>query len=311
MELAAGRVQDQYVHVDLYAGYGNITSLSGSVIETRGFGPIEGGLNTDLGDLGIDEGTETTLFGGSLTYKWVTLLVDIRNNTVDASGTAESDIRVNVDGLNFNGLDLEYLLIPVGSDYTVDSQSNWIGAGLRITPFTINPTGRLRFTPWIHLGAQYVDTSFDIDSGNTVRLEVPGFENRVFAVQGQASGEAQLIIPEYGIGAEFRLRFHNEGERGMQLVASGTYKILSYDGELSSLGVDNDDFEDLIIDYTALDLGLELLFPLGDYLQLKAGLFLEQVEADVDLVSKQGAGDFRRELDGEYTLTGFRMGVRF
>jgi hypothetical protein len=170
------------MYLDIYGGLGQVSSISGSVRETRNGSQISGGLNTDLGELGIEDGSESILFGGSLTWKWITLLVDVRNNSVDASGTADSEIRLNVDGVNFGGQTFDYLLIPVGSEYTIDAESNWIGAGLRFTPFTVNPEGRVRFTPWIHLGAQYVDTTFEIDSGNTVTLQVPGFGNRVYAV---------------------------------------------------------------------------------------------------------------------------------
>lgn len=309
--IAGGRVQDKPVYVDLYGGIGQVTSLSGSVSEVQNGSLISGGLNVDLKDLGIEDGSETTMFGGSITWKWVTLLVDVRNNTVEASGTADSELRLNVDNLEFNGVNLEYLLLPVGTDFNIDAESNWIGAGLRITPFTLNPEGRVRFTPWLHLGAQFVDTSYTIDSGNTLRLDIPGFGERVFAVGGTATGEAQLLIPEYGIGAEVRFRFFDPGERGMELVAAGTYKILQFDGSLDSIGFDDADFENLTIDYTALELGLDLYAPLGQGITVRAGVFLEQVDGAVDLDSKPSVGDFQRELDGDYTLTGFRAGIRF
>lgn len=309
--VAGGRVQDSGVTLDLYAGLGQISSLSGSVIETRDGSLISGGLNTDLGDLGIDDGSDTTVLGGKISWRWITLVMDLRYNTVDASGTAENDIRINVDGVSFGQQQLEYLLIPVGTDFTVDSESNWLGLGLRVTPLTVNPEGRVRFTPWIHLGFQYVDTSFDIDSGSTVRLDVPGFGNRVFAVQGQAKGDAQLIIPEYGIGGEVRVRFAEPGERGIEVVASGTYKILNFEGALSDIGFEDDDFEDLSLDYTALELGLDVMVPLGDLVAVTAGVFSEQVDGNVDLDSKPSVGQFRREVDGEYTLSGFRIGLQF
>lgn len=306
-----GRTQTPSARVDLYGGFGQMTSLSGSVKETRNGSLISGGLNTDLGELGIGDSSESVLFGGKITGKWFTLLVDVRQNKVEASGTADSEIRLNVDGFSVGGSDVDYLLIPVGSEYTLDAESNWIGVGLRFTPFTIHPGSRLRFTPWIHVGAQLVDTSFSIDSGNTVRLEVPGFGERVFAVRGQAEGEGELVIPEIGLGGEIRFLFQDDGTPGVELIASGTFKILEYDGTLDDLGISDDEFDGLNIDYTSLDAGVELLFPLGERLSFKAGVFLELVDARVELDSKPEAGDFQREIDGEYTLWGLRAGITF
>jgi hypothetical protein len=309
--VTGGRVQGDGVDIEFYVGFGEMTSLSGSVLETRGGSLISGGLNTDLGELGINDGSESTMLGGKIAWRWITLLLDFRNNTVDASGTADSDIRINVDGVSFNGQQFEYLLIPVGSDYTLDAQSDWLGFGFRVTPLTVNPEGALRFTPWLHLGFQYVDTSFTIDSGNTVRLDVPGFANRVFAVQGQANGEGQLVIPEYGFGGELRYRVPEGLGEGIEIVASGTYRILSLEGSLSDIGFDDEDFDELSIDYTALDLGLDVLVPVTDVVKVMAGIFTEQVESNVDLDSKPSLGQVRRSVDGDFTLTGFRIGVQF
>ena len=310
-KIAGGRVQDDGFDLDLYVGLGQISSLSGSVLETANGSLISGALNTDLGELGINDGSETTLIGGKLSGKWFTLLMDVRYNKIDASGTADSDIRINVDGVSFGAQDLQYLLIPVGTDFTVDSQSNWLGLGLRFTPLTFNPQGQFRFTPWLHVGFQYVDTSFNIDSGSSVGVDVPGFGNRRFAIRGQASGDSELIIFEYGVGGELRYRFHESGQKGIEIVASGTYKILNFEGSLSDIGFDDNDFDDLLIDYQALNLSLEVHFPIEDYFTLTAGIFTEQVDANIDLDSKPSVGTFRREVDGEYTLNGFRVGVQF
>lgn len=310
--LQGGWVRDDRRNFEIYAGAGEVTSLSGSVVELQGGGLISGGLNADLSSLGVDEGSGSTFFGGAFMGKWLTLRVDVRNNSIESSGTATADFRINVDGVPVpGGGSLEYLVIPVGSDFTLDADSNWIGTGLRFTPFTLNASGRVRFTPWLHLGVQYVDTSFTIDSGDSVTIEAPGFGGRTFAVNGEATGDAQLLIPEYGFGGEVRFRFHEEGERGIQLVASGTFKVLQFDGTLSSIGFEADEFDDLSIDYTALDMGLELLYPIGDSMFIKGGLFYEQVDGNVELDSKPSAGNFTRELDGDYTLTGFRVGVQF
>jgi len=308
--LGGGRVKNNY-SFEAYGGYGQLSSLSGKIVETRNSSLISGGLNTDFDQLGIDEGSESMLIGGSITGKWFTLLVDYRQNTIEASGTADSEIRLNVDEVIFNGQRFEYLLIPVDSEYTLDSDTNLLGIGLRFTPFTINPEGRVRFIPWLHLGVQYVDTTFNLDSGNTVNVQVDGFQNRVFAVNGRASGEAQLLIPEYGGGGEIRFLFHDNESKGPELTLYGTYKILDLAGDLDSIGIEDDEFERLDVSYTALEVGVNFYLPMGDAVDLLVGLYLEQVESSTILESNPSAGDFQREVDLDYTLYGLRAGLRF
>ncbi|MDA3875364.1 MAG: hypothetical protein PF795_15565, partial [Kiritimatiellae bacterium] len=306
-----GRSQSQAMHLEVYGGVGQVDSISGSVRETRDGGEVSGGLYTDLNDLGINDGSESLLIGGKFIWKWLSLLVDYRSNTIDASGTSESELRLNVDSIAFQGLDLEYLLIPVDSTYQVDSTTDLLGLGLRFTPLTLNPRGRIRFTPWLHLGVQYIQTDFSIDSGNTIRLEAAGFQNRVYAVRGRASGTAELVIPEYGLGAELRMLFHEPNAAGPELAAYATWKILDFDGSLDTIGVEADDFENLVFEYSALELGVNLYFPLGTTAELLAGVYLEQVEVNTELTSKPSAGDFQREVDLDYTLLGVRAGIRF
>lgn len=309
--IAAGRSQSQGHFFEIYGGYGELNSLSGQLQETQNGVLISGGLNTDFNQLGLEDGTESLLLGASLTGKWFTLLIDYRQNSINASGTAESEIRLNVDQVFFNGNSYEYLLIPVNSQYTLKSDTNLLGIGLRFTPFTVNPAGNLRFTPWIHLGVQYVDSSFDLDSENAASLEVAGFQSRAYVVNGRASGSGQLIIPEYGLGGEFRFLFHDQENTGPELSAYATYKILDLDGSLDSIGVEDDAFDRLKVSYTALEIGANFYYPLGESVDLLLGLYFEQIESNTVLSSKPSVGDFQREVDLDYTLYGLRAGLRF
>ncbi len=309
--IGGGRSQSQTMHVEVYGGIGKLDSISGRVQETRNGNMISGGLNTELNDLGINDGSESYLIGGKFIWKWLSLLVDYRSNTIDAAGTADTELRLNVDSISFQGQNLEYLLIPVDSTYQVDSTTDLLGVGLRLTPLTLNPQGRIRFTPWIHLGVQYIQTDFTIDSGGTVRLEAAGFQDRTYAVQGRASGSAELVIPEYGLGAEVRILFHEPNATGPELTVYATWKMLDFDGNLNTIGVNADEFDNLVFDYSALELGLNFYFPLGRAADLLVGLYMEQVEVNTGLTSKPNLGDFTREADLDYTLIGLRAGLRF
>ncbi|MDF3130200.1 hypothetical protein P0Y35_13415 [Kiritimatiellaeota bacterium B1221] len=305
---AWGRAQSQDRYLELYGGYGDMNSLEGRVQETQNGSLISGGLDTSLVDLNIDSGSEVVSFGGQITGRWFSLLVDYRQSAVNASGTAQSEIRLSVDDLAFNGQQLDYLLIPVGSDYAVSADTTWLGFGLRLTPFTLNPKGNVRFTPWLHVGAQYIVSDFSIDAGSTGSVEVSGFENRTYAVNGNASGEAQLIVPEYGLGGEVRILFHEAEASGPEMVIYGTYKILDYDGALEDIGVEDDTFDNMTISYTFLEIGSNVYFPVSDSLDLLVGLYYEQVDSNTVL---QSESNYQREVDLNYSMFGLRAGLRF
>lgn len=308
---AWGRTQQQHRYLELYTGFGDMNSLEGRVQETANGSVIRGGLDTSLVDLNIDKGSGVFLLGGKLTGRWFSLLVDYRQSEVTGSGTAESEIRLNVDQLSFLGQNLEYLLIPVGSDYDVSADTTWLGLGLRLNLFTLNPQGQIRFTPWLHLGAQYIVSDFSIDAGSTIRIDVPGFDNRAYAVNGNASGEAQLLVPEYGIGGELRWLLGDEADSPAELSVVGTYKILDYDGALSDIGVDAEEFDTLTVDYTALEFGVYFYYPLNQHVDIFLGLYYEQVDSNTLLASGPASIDYQREVDLNYSLYGMRAGLRF
>lgn len=309
--MTGGRSQSQSRVLEIYAGIGDMGSLEGRVQETANGGVVRGGLDTSLLDLNIDSGSEVFFFGGKITGRWFSVLVDYRQSSISGSGTADSDIRLNVDELNFAGQSLEYLLIPVGSNYDVSADTTWLGFGLRFNAFTLNPTGQVRFTPWLHLGAQYIVSDFSIDAGSTLRIDIPGFDNRAYAVNGNASGEAQLLVPEYGIGGEVRWLLGEEEAGAPELSFFATYKILNYDGALGDIGVEADEFENLTVDYTSIELGANFYYPLSDSTDLMVGLYYEQVDSNTVLASRPSSFNYQREVDLNYSLYGLRAGLRF
>jgi opacity protein-like surface antigen len=309
--IVGGRTQNQSRVLEIYAGIGDMGSLEGRVQETANGGVVSGGLDTSLLDLNIDSGSEVFILGGKITGRWFSVLVDYRQSSISGSGTADSEIRLNVDQVSFAGQSLEYLLIPVGSDYDVSADTTWLGVGLRFNAFTLNPTGQVRFTPWLHLGAQYIASDFSIDAGSTLRIEIPGFDSRAYAVNGNASGEAQLLVPEYGFGGEVRWLLGEEAASPAELSFFATYKILNYDGALSSIGVDAEEFENLTVDYTSIELGANFYYPLSESIDLLVGLYYEQVDSNTVLASKPSSIDYQREVDLNYSLYGLRAGLRF
>jgi hypothetical protein len=306
--IGGGRAVPPGFHVQLYGGVGELDSLDGELRETRDGALLSGGLSADLSDLGLADDTSSMFLGVRLYNPWVTFLVDYRSTSLEASGRADQEIRLDVEPVAFQGLEFDYLLIPVDSEYDIDAETEWLGLGIWITPFTLFPESRVRFTPWVHLGIQIISMDYDIDAGGTVDLANFGLPDRVYAERGRASGSEDAGIPEYGFGGQLRILLN---DRGLELVGEATYKVLDFQGAIDSLGVDGEEFEDIDFEYEALEVNVYLEIPLNKSLDLLAGIYLEQVDVTATLEAEDRFGGYDRELDLGYTLYGFRVGLQF
>lgn len=309
--IRAGRARQDGFTFDLFLGYGGMRDLEGGVEERVETELLPGGLNFDLKELGLDDEATAWFWGARATNRWVTFLFDYRTSSIKTSGTADREYRLGVEGFEFAGRNLEFLVIPVNAEYEIDMTTTWIGAGIRVTPLHFNPEGRVAFTPWLHLGLQYIDITYDVDAGATAGVEVDGRTGRAYARQGQARGREQAGIPEYGIGGELNLRLHPQGEPGSRVVADFTWKYLDFQGAISRLGIDGDDFRDVDFTYEALELNLYMLIPLNERLDLIAGLYAERVDVNYTLQGDRSFDGLDRDVTLKYTLYGARVGLRF
>ncbi len=306
-----GRIDQEGFTFEVYGGWGGMDSVEGSVQETRNGGIVSGGVSVDLKELGLEDDFSTFFFGARAYNRWVTFLLDYRSSSLEASGKADREYRLAVDNVLFGGQRYEYLIIPSQTDYDIEANVSWLGLGVRVTPFSINPDGFITFTPWVHLGVQGISADYDVDAGATVRVETTGSPNRTYARRGSADGDAKAVIPEYGIGGEIRFRFHQPEMKGFQIVAEATYKILDFQGAIDSLGIDKKEFEDIDFQYSALEANLYALIPLSEKVDLLAGLYVEQVDVSAVLEADKGSSDPDRDIDLSYTIYGARVGLRF
>jgi len=307
--IQAGRKMDFGPEFELYGGVGRLDSISGSVEERGPDGAIPGGIRVDFDDLGIQDGNEAFFLGAQFRSRWVSVLLDMRKTNLDGSGLAQQEIRLSVDEVL--GQPVDVLVIPEGEDFRVDADATFVGLGLRVTPLTVNPGGRVRFIPWLHLGMQYIRTEYDIDVGGAVNVQVGEFLDRTVAVEGRASSTDSVAIPEYGLGAALNFRLGNLQGRGVEVVTYATWKILDFNGRLSTFGIDASEFERVNIDYSSLEVGANLYIPVGDTFDVFAGLYMEDVRSEVRLESRPEIADFTREASLDYTLVGLRLGLRF
>lgn len=295
---------------EVHAGFGTVDKLDGGVRETINGERFEDGIFLDLRELGVKDSPEVWQLGAAWNGKWLSVLLDYRYASISGSGTAEQDYRFRVSSIEFLGQRLDYLLLPSGTDFRFETETTWLGGGLRFTPVTLNADGLLSFTPWIHLGIQMIDFTYTVRAGGTAGIEREGTTNRLFSIQGSGTRSETAAIPEYGFGAQ--LRFHpRPEEKGFQVVAEAGYRLLDFQGAISRLGLDGDDFRDVDFTYTALDLQLYAQIPVADRFDVLVGLFLQQVNVDYRMDGGEARDGLRRNIDFDYTLYGLRLGVLF
>lgn len=306
--LTGGRSGADGFETLIHGGVGRLRDVKGSVDEREGESTLPGGLQVDLGDLGVKEDGEAIFVGARIQNAWVAFLLDYRRSNLKGTGTSEQEFRFSVDSIVFAGQDLDYLVIPVDTSYRIDAEAQWLGLGFRVTPLTFNPDGFVRFTPWVHLGLQYIRFEYDIDAGAVAGVEFDGRTERLYARQGRGISRERAAIPEYGLGGEIRMDL---GPGGTELVFEATMKWLDFQGALGRLGVDGDDFKDIDFTYKALEMNLYGQFQLNDRLDLLAGVFMERVEMDYQLDGDRLFDGIQRDVGLEYTIYGLRFGLLF
>lgn len=322
-----GRVFDADRANRLFLTLGQVSSIEGSVDETtRRLFTVTGqdtkqdnAESYSFEELGLD-GSDMT-FGISYEHMWkfVTLRVDGAYVRAEAGGQAPRDLYIGVDGVNYRGQSLDYMVIPRGTTYQAEIESMVLGLRGQVTPFTINSGGALQIVPWLHFGLFSWAGSFDVDAGET--SGVIQYENppRNYAVGGDGSGTTAVFAPEIGFGGELKLRLAGPPEAGLNLLLQGNYAIFEYDGTTDDLAISSRNNKDVTIDYTTYELRALLEIPFTEGMDLMLGLEYKNVSAEGDVQAQDISLEetlarrekFDKAIAFEMDMVNFLFGVRF
>lgn len=305
-----GRSYQEGWSFELSIGVGTVEDVGGEVNESINDQVLSGGVSINLDSLGIEDDSQTLSAEAKIYNRWFTFLGHYRESELSANGTANGDIRIGIDSVSLFGRELDFLLIPDGVAYDMSADTTWAGLGLQFTPVTFNAGGRVSFTPWVHVGIQALDASYKVTSEGNLGISVGGFE-RTAVLGGSYSGNVQAAIPEYGLGGELRIFFQEPHEKGFQLVWDATYRILDFKGALDTLGIDNDDFEDIDFSYASLQSNLLLYWDVSDAVALFAGVGVEQVDMDGVFSESDVAAGLDRNAEVSFTWFTAKFGVKF
>lgn len=230
-------------------------------------------------ELGFDD--SFPVYGLNMEKMWpyVTLQGRLFRGAPELNGTADRDYYIGVEDIAYGGRDYEYMKIPAGTDYSGDIDAWSMSLGLRITPVSFgNDDYIVEFTPWIHLGLFAFYGDYTIDAGpatGVVQYESPP---RDYVVGGRGTGMSGIVMPELGLGGEFRIYV----TEGATLIAQGNAGILKFDGNTGDFGISSRNEKDLEIDYLTLSARLMLELALNPSLNMLFGVEIQSWTADAE-----------------------------
>lgn len=284
-QFQSGRSVEGRETLRLGLSYGSVFGLDGEVRETtRPYYELTGvdgapPENYSWDELGFDD--EFSTYGLFLEKMWrfATLHTRLFHGTPQLSGTADRDYYLGVEHVSYNGRDYEYLKIPRGTEYTGDLDIYTLSLGLRITPFSIgNDDHYVEFTPWLHLGFLAFAGDYVIDAGparGVVQYERPP---RDYVEGGRATGVSGLLVPEFGLGGEFRFYL----TEAASLYLMGNLGLLKFDGSTGDFGISSRNEKNVEIDYLTVSARIMLEQAIHENINLLVGLEWQSWTADAE-----------------------------
>jgi len=322
-QVQAGRYLGDRETFRLYLDVGQAYGLDGEVQETTR--PIEvAGLkptttppeNYSWHELGFDDNFPLYGLGWEKLWKYVTFNGRLVTGRPELSGTANRDYYLGVGDITYRGREYEYMKIPRGTQYEGEIDTYTLNLALRITPFSLgNEEYYTEFTPWIHLGLFNFLGDYEIRAGRA--QGVVEYENppREYVVGGTGSGMSGLVVPEYGLGGEFR--FYLAESAALYLM--GNVALLNLSGSTGDLGISTRNEKNVDVDYQTLTTRLLLEIEMTDSTDFLIGIEYQNTTADASsrakIRSAEEAVVIREKLDKDITfemntlmgLIGFRF----
>jgi hypothetical protein len=307
-QFQGGRVVEdrETFHIGLTAG--TIFGLDGEVRETtRPFYELQGRgappENYSWDELGFDDSFVAYGFFMEKMWRYITLQTRLFHGVPELSGTADRDYYIGVGGVNFNGREYDYLKIPRGTSYSGELDIYALNLNMRITPFSIgNDDYFVEFVPWIHVGLFGFLGDYVIDAGRA--SGVVQYENppRDYVVGGRATGTSGLVVPELGLGGEFRFFLTD----GATLHLGGNIAFLNFDGNTSDFGISSRNEKDLELDYVTVSGRLLLEIALNDRMNLLLGVELQswtaEAESRASAKTEEEIRELREKFDKDISL---------
>jgi hypothetical protein len=234
----------------------------------------------DLNDFNIDEDQATIGLFAEKVWTWWSFQFDlsVANPEIDTVARRNYYITVGED-LHFEDVRTDQMKIPEGTPFTVDLIAIVSELRFLFHPFTLQFSESFRFTPWIDLGLYIVGGYYELDAGPSTGVVQYQFPPEDFIVGGEATGFLGALIPDAGVGGEFRFGV----PEGRNLVVQGHYVITQYDGSTRFFTSADHREKDLDLDHSNMRIRAFIEFPRGPGKKWFIGIQHQAVETEAEI----------------------------
>ncbi len=325
--VTAGRPVDPDRSFSLRATAGKVMGIKGGVTETtRRLFQLEGRdpstfepESYTFDELGIEDSDIT--FGLAMEKNWqfFTFRADLAYMRASAGGIPPRDFFIGVSKINYKGKSYEYMKLEDNIPYDASIDAALFDVRLQYTPFTLADEYTVSFTPIVHLGLFGLAGTFEVDQGEPQRIQIYENPPREYVVGGHGEGTVGGVVPEIGIGGEFRFWFGENDYGARELHLQGTYAIFKYNGSSDALGISSRNDKKLDVDYTKIDLRAIYYLPVGEKLDFVFGAEYKMVTTDASSKSKaktlkdaqKNREKFDKDIDFDFNVFNIFAGLRF
>ncbi len=268
---------------------GSVFELDGEVQETTRpvaeiGGPHSGAAPEDYSwrELGFDR--NFLVWGIMLEKMWpyITLSGHFFTGNPTVSGVADRDYYIGVGDVSFGGRTFDYMVIPEGTEYEGEIDLYSFEVRMLITPVSFGSTAGAQFTPWLQIGFMTFLADYDINAGPAAGLTQYENPPRDYVIRGRGTGLTGVVVPEFGLGGEFRYVFTDRWALALQAHAA----FLRFKGSNSQLGVRSRNEKNLDVDYRNFGARATLEWSIHPQVDLIAGLEYQYWTGDAEIRAK-------------------------
>lgn len=268
---------------------GSVFELDGEVQETTRpveeiGGPTSGAAPEDYSwrELGFDRNFAVWGFMLEKMWRYVTLSGHFFTGNPTVSGVADRDYYIGVSDVSFGGRSFDYMVIPEGTEYKGEIDLYSFDLRLLITPVSFGSSTGAQFTPWLQLGFMAFLADYDINAGPAEGLTQYENPPRDYVIRGRGTGVTGVVVPEYGLGAEFRYAFTERWALAIQAHAA----FLRFKGSNSQLGVRSRNEKNLDVDYRNFSARASMEWAMNPKINIIAGVEYQYWTGEAEIRAK-------------------------
>lgn len=273
---------------------GAILSLKGNVDETfRAFYAATGqdykqalaesydfddfGVKCPYWTLGVHYDCEWEYF----TYRWNLTLFKL-----SANATAKRDYFIGVgDEIGYKGNNYDHLMIPNGSDFSLDFLGLMTDFTFGFTPFTFfyGSDEDIRLTPSLDFGLVLFGGQYEIDNGEPRGTTVYQNPPVDFVIGGYSRSFVAAGAPKIGLGTTLIVGKEDD----LQWMTHADLGYFAYSGSTKLFTRSADREKDLDIKFLSSSIDTGLLFPHEDGTAFSLGISIQFMNIDGEIKSKE------------------------